>query len=113
MAYSFNWVLLHILSFFFLLKKMNLCLQYSDNYYVSTLISALGHSLIPDPNAVKENGDGMEIDDFDSAEILEEAKREIERYRTLDYLIPTYHDTVTVACLEVNVFIILNSERVS
>ncbi|RUS23026.1 hypothetical protein BC937DRAFT_93382, partial [Endogone sp. FLAS-F59071] len=74
--------------------------MYSDNYYVSTLISALGHSLIPDPNVVKESGDGMEIDDFDSAEILEEARREIERYRTLDYLIPTYHNTVTVACLE-------------
>ncbi|RUP51965.1 LOW QUALITY PROTEIN: hypothetical protein BC936DRAFT_144128 [Jimgerdemannia flammicorona] len=68
---------------------------YSDNYYVSTLISALGHSLISDPRVAKEGADGMEIDDFDSIEILEEAKREIDRYRTLDYLIPTYHNTIT------------------
>lgn len=39
-------------------------------------------------------------DDPQGKEVLEQAVREIDRYRTLDYLIPTYHNTVTVSCLQ-------------
>ncbi|KAK3848138.1 MAG: hypothetical protein J3R72DRAFT_357988, partial [Linnemannia gamsii] len=78
---------------------------FSDNYYVSTLVSALGHSLIPDVTrgrgADDEDDEMFEhTDDQQGKEILEQAVREIDRYRTLDYLIPTYHNTVTVSCLQ-------------
>ncbi|KAI1321818.1 hypothetical protein EDD11_000094 [Mortierella claussenii] len=79
---------------------------FSDNYYVSTLISALGHSLIPDRSQIpqdmfedeEENFEHM--DEIAGAGILDQAVREIDRYRTLDYLIPTFHNTVTVSCLQ-------------
>ncbi|KAG0354057.1 hypothetical protein BGZ54_001872, partial [Gamsiella multidivaricata] len=83
---------------------------FSDNYYVSTLISALGHSLIPDrvhaynahmQDMFEDDEDEYErMDEVAGAEILDQAVREIDRYRTLDYLIPTYHNTVTVSCLQ-------------
>jgi len=87
---------------------------FSDNYYVSTLISALGHALIPDHSlARKQDDDGADEDDFEQmdeaegAEILAQAIREIDRYRTLDYLIPTYHNTVTVSCLQATMRLML------
>ncbi|KAG0100029.1 hypothetical protein BGZ93_004620 [Podila epicladia] len=79
---------------------------FSDNYYVSTLISALGHALVPDPPMSTELDDDDEeeefelMDDVEGADILTQAVREIDRYRTLDYLIPTYHNTITVSCLQ-------------
>ncbi|KAH7057737.1 hypothetical protein BKA57DRAFT_385108, partial [Linnemannia elongata] len=79
---------------------------FSDNYYVSTLVSALGHSLIPDFTRGRSGMDDDEDETFEHAddpqgkEVLEQAVREIDRYRTLDYLIPTYHNTVTVSCLQ-------------
>lgn len=79
---------------------------FSDNYYVSTLISALGHALVPDPPVSAEMDDDDEeeefelMDEVEGADILTQAVREIDRYRTLDYLIPTYHNTITVSCLQ-------------
>lgn len=78
---------------------------FSDNYYVSTLISALGHALVPDPPVSTEMDDDDEeefelMDEVEGADILTQAVREIDRYRTLDYLIPTYHNTITVSCLQ-------------
>ncbi|KAK3839214.1 MAG: hypothetical protein JOS17DRAFT_670950, partial [Linnemannia elongata] len=79
---------------------------FSDNYYVSTLVSALGHSLIPDFTRGRSGMDDDEDETFEHADdpqgkdVLEQAVREIDRYRTLDYLIPTYHNTVTVSCLQ-------------
>ncbi|KAI8597334.1 hypothetical protein EDD21DRAFT_327148, partial [Dissophora ornata] len=85
---------------------------FSDNFYVSTLISALAHSFIPsrskhdlskmhDKSRHEDDDDEFEAMDEDAGyEVLEQAMREIDRYRTLDSLIPTYHNTVTVSCLQ-------------
>src|SRR4051794_339465 len=76
--------------------------QFSDNYYVSAVIAALGHALVPRES--KERiavEDTMDFEEELDQQILDNAKQEIERYRTLDYLIPTYHNTVTVSCLQV------------
>ncbi|KAG0202210.1 hypothetical protein BGX28_005202 [Mortierella sp. GBA30] len=85
---------------------------FSDNFYISSLISALGHSLIPDQSRsmVLESDfedDFQHHEDLAGAEILEQAVREIDRYRTLDYLIPTYHNTITVSCLQASMRLML------
>ncbi|KAF9409000.1 hypothetical protein BGZ94_002120, partial [Podila epigama] len=87
---------------------------FSDNYYVSTLISALGHALIPNPPITTElehdddDEDEFELmDEVEGTEILTQAVREIDRYRTLDYLMPTYHNTVTVSCLQATMRLML------
>lgn len=78
---------------------------FSDNYYVSTLVAALGHSLIPGqleiPNFYEDDEDEFDrFDDGTSTDVLEQAVREIDRYRTLDYLMPTYHNSITISCLQ-------------
>lgn len=62
------------------------------------MISALGDSLIPSPN----HPEAIEQDTPEGKSLVEAAQSEIERFRTLDYVIPTYHNTVTVACLKVS-----------
>ncbi|OAC99282.1 hypothetical protein MUCCIDRAFT_116414, partial [Mucor lusitanicus CBS 277.49] len=69
--------------------------EFSDCYYVATLVSSLGDSLIPAPD--KPNA--IEMDDFEGEQVTAAAKAEIERFRTLDYVIPTYHNIITVTCL--------------
>lgn len=61
------------------------------------MISALGDSLIPSPNAP----DALNVDTTEGKELAAAALSEIERFRTLDYVIPTYHNIVTVSCLKV------------
>lgn len=68
--------------------------EFSDSYYVATLISAVGDSLIP----VGESQGAM---DAETEQLLEAAKAEIDRFRTLDYVVPSYHNVVTIACLQV------------
>lgn len=40
------------------------------------------------------------LEDSASTEILEQGVREIDRFRTLDFLMPTYHNVVTTSCLQ-------------
>lgn len=61
------------------------------------MISALGDSLIPSPNTP----DALANDTLEGKELASAALSEIERFRTLDYVIPTYHNIVTVSCLKV------------
>lgn len=65
--------------------------EFSDCYYVATLVSSLGDALIP----AREDA----VDDFEGDHVNAAAKAEIERFRTLDYVIPTYHNIITVTCL--------------
>ncbi|KAI8335273.1 hypothetical protein EDC96DRAFT_469660 [Choanephora cucurbitarum] len=69
--------------------------EFSDCYYVATLISSLGDALIPS----SDKPDALQHDSFEGQQVTAAAKAEIERFRTLDYVIPTYHNTVTVTCL--------------
>ncbi|KAI9488830.1 hypothetical protein BDB00DRAFT_25073 [Zychaea mexicana] len=82
--------------------------EFSDNYYVSTLISALGDALIPssDPSVVgPREGEPRSPED---EQLLEAAKAEIERFRTLDYVVPSYHNVVTISCLQTITKLMLN-----
>ena len=65
---------------------------------MSTLISALGDALIPSPDS-HEEPQHVNIED---EQLLEAAMAEIERFRTLDYVVPSYHNVVTISCLQVN-----------
>lgn len=69
--------------------------EFSDCYYVATLVSSLGDSLIP----ASDRPNAIEMDDFEGQQVTAAAKAEIERFRTLDYVIPTYHNIITVTCL--------------
>ncbi|KAK4514480.1 erg10, acetyl-CoA C-acetyltransferase [Mucor velutinosus] len=69
--------------------------EFSDCYYVATLVSSLGDSLIP----ASDKPNAIEMDDFEGEQVTAAAKAEIERFRTLDYVIPTYHNIITVTCL--------------
>ncbi|CAO3608282.1 unnamed protein product [Cunninghamella blakesleeana] len=79
--------------------------EFSDCYYIATMISALGDSLIPSPN----HPDAIERDTQEGKSLVEAAQSEIERFRTLDYVIPTYHNTVTVACLKTITKLMINN----
>ncbi|OAD70358.1 hypothetical protein PHYBLDRAFT_115437 [Phycomyces blakesleeanus NRRL 1555(-)] len=76
----------------------NISNEFSDCYYVATLISAVGDSVIPSPDVP----DALQFDDIEGEQLLTAVKAEIERFRTLDYVIPTYHNVVTVACIKVS-----------
>ncbi|KAK9727982.1 hypothetical protein K7432_001434 [Basidiobolus ranarum] len=68
--------------------------HFSDNYYISALINALGNALIPNERSNQSEQEGEK-------ELFADAVQEIERYRTLDYLVPSYHNTVTISVLQV------------
>ncbi|KAI9090462.1 hypothetical protein DFS34DRAFT_637443 [Phlyctochytrium arcticum] len=118
---SFRKILLDLLKF-----NDNTGNTFSDNYYVSDLILALGNAFLPvasrgpkrarvplklnagDVEEFQFGGDSDE-DDFnpmgsgrlESVQLLKESAKEIHRYRNLDRLMPSYHNTVTVTCLKV------------
>ena len=43
------------------------------------------------------------MQDAQDADLLKQALAEVDRYRSMDRLIPTYHNVVTVAVIEVGV----------
>ncbi|KAG1474498.1 hypothetical protein G6F56_000326 [Rhizopus delemar] len=77
--------------------------EFTDCYYVATLISALGDALIPNTD------DSLQMDDFEGEQVNAAAKAEIERFRTLDYVIPSYHNIITVTCLKTMTKLMLKS----
>ncbi|ORZ15810.1 hypothetical protein BCR42DRAFT_415941 [Absidia repens] len=79
--------------------------EFSDCYYIATMISALGDSLIPSSNAPEV----LATDSTEGKELITAALSEIERFRTLDYVIPTYHNIVTVACLKTITKLMMNN----
>jgi ABC-type Fe2+-enterobactin transport system substrate-binding protein len=57
--------------------------QYSDNYYVASILRALGNTTSTEQQA------------------QERIVKQIERYLDLEKMVPCYHNTITVACLQV------------
>ena len=80
--------------------------QYADAFYICNIISALGcatvSSLPPERGEFISNDSGL-VQDPQDVELLRSAQSEVDRYRSMDRLIPTYHNVVTVAVIEVNV----------
>ncbi|KAI9278501.1 hypothetical protein BDA99DRAFT_8605 [Phascolomyces articulosus] len=80
--------------------------EFSDSYYIATIISALGDAFIPTHE--NPDPDAMQIDNEEDEQLLAAAVSEIERFRTLDCVIPTYHNIVTVSCIKALTKLMLN-----
>lgn len=80
-------------------------IQYADALYISTVISALGHAIVsavPPERGEFISSDNGPSQDSQDAELLKLALSEVDRYRSMDRLIPTFHNVVTVAVIEVS-----------
>ncbi|TFY68605.1 hypothetical protein EVJ58_g911 [Rhodofomes roseus] len=76
---------------------------YSDAFYICTVISALACatiSTVPPERGEFTATDSQPVQDAQDAELLKQALAEVDRYRSMDRLIPTYHNVVTVAVIE-------------
>ena len=82
-------------------------MQYSDAYYIASLISALACasvSTFPPERGELTSSEPKTDQTHEDFELLDAAIVEVERYRSMDRLIPSLHNAVTVAALEVSVF---------
>jgi transcription initiation factor TFIID subunit 2 len=82
----------------------SLSLQYSDGFYICTLISAAAAAAVS--TASPERGELLtsEIQSEHNAEdsnLLKQIVAEVDRYRNMDRLIPSTHNSVTIAAMEV------------
>lgn len=77
-------------------------LQFSDTFYLTAIMNALGHSLVA--VAPREMGqfadDQSYLEEIENNEYLAPAIAEVERYMSADRLVPSYHNAITVAGLE-------------
>ncbi|KAI0718881.1 hypothetical protein C8T65DRAFT_569811 [Cerioporus squamosus] len=85
---------------------------YADAFYICNIISALASASVssrpPERGELTSNEAGpmQEQDDID---LLNRALAEVDRYRSMDRLIPTYHNVVTVAVIEFHLLLSLAS----
>jgi transcription initiation factor TFIID subunit 2 len=82
--------------------------QFSDAYYVAHIIGALGCALVSTtpPEKVELQGDHIPQMAEDprvqvNNEIMNAALAEVDRYRDMDRVIPSWRNVITVATLEV------------
>lgn len=78
--------------------------QFSDAYYVCSIISALACATVS--AASPERGELTRTEpkndqSIEDQQLLQATIAEVERYRSMDRLIPSFHNVVTVAALEV------------
>ncbi|CAL1694239.1 unnamed protein product [Somion occarium] len=76
---------------------------YSDALYICTVISALTCatvSAVPPERGEFVNADTTPVIDQTDRDLLKQALTEIDRYRSMDRLIPSFHNVVTIATLE-------------
>jgi transcription initiation factor TFIID subunit 2 len=84
-----------------------LFLQYSDAYYLTAIMQSLSHALVKVLDAPTSSFEGdVEIE---GNENLAPAVKEVERYLSADRLVPSYHNVVTVAGIEVRSFYLVLS----
>lgn len=79
--------------------------QYSDGTYIATIIACLGYALIV---AASSNFSGKARvtpiypnERQESNELVRQSVQEVTRYMKMDRLVPSYHNVVTIAGLEV------------
>lgn len=79
--------------------------QISDSSYLATIMAALSKSLIPtstvESSLFAHQNDDMDPNTEREKQLVEEAVAEVERYLSMDRLVPSYRNAVTIACLEV------------
>jgi len=79
------------------------CSQYTDAFYICTIISALACASVS--TVPPERGElfPMEVKSdqtFEEDNLLKQSLSEVDRYRSMDRLIPSPHNVVTIATLE-------------
>ncbi|PIL31521.1 hypothetical protein GSI_06223 [Ganoderma sinense ZZ0214-1] len=83
---------------------------YADAFYICNVISALGCATVsshaPERGEFISN-DSSPTQDPQDLELLKLALSEVDRYRSMDRLIPTYHNVVTVAVIEFHMLLSL------
>jgi transcription initiation factor TFIID subunit 2 len=93
----------------------NLGNSMSDTFYLTSVIAALGHSFLA--VSLQESGQFTSEDSFleevNNNAFLEPAVAEIERYMSADRLVPSYHNAITVAGIEVSSFKTSLSQRLT
>ncbi|KAI0660528.1 hypothetical protein C8Q70DRAFT_976084 [Cubamyces menziesii] len=85
---------------------------YADALYICTIISALGCatvSTVPPERGEFISSESGPVQDPQDAELLKKALSEVDRYRSMDRLIPTFHNVVTVAVIEFHMLLSLAS----
>lgn len=102
------------MSFPSLLCNCSTLLQFSDAMYICTVISALAcatMSTVPPERGEFISAESQPVQDAQDVDLLKQALAEVDRYRSMDRLIPSYHNVVTVAVIEVSQMrVILNEE---
>lgn len=94
----------------FFLLTISHSFQYADGFYICTIISAAAYATVS--TASPERGELLpaevrtEYNDED-ADLLKQSLAEVDRYRSMDRLIPSTHNNVTIAALEVDRFLLL------
>jgi hypothetical protein len=81
--------------------------QYTDSYYITTVINSLANTFVS--LAVTEGSEffSSRRDDPLSDPKLRLAVDEIERYMSMDRLVPSYHNVITLAGIEVSLGVFL------
>ena len=84
---------------------------HSDALYICSIIAALGSatiSTVPPERGQLTDAENRPAMDVQDVELLKQALSEIDRYRSMDRLIPSLHNVVTVAAIEVGVQLTMN-----
>ncbi|KAI0652328.1 hypothetical protein C8Q79DRAFT_937038 [Trametes meyenii] len=85
---------------------------YADALYICTIISALGSATVskqPPERGEFISSETGPVQDPQDTELLKKAISEVNRYRSMDRLIPTFHNVVTIAVIEFHMLLSLAS----
>lgn len=82
--------------------------EYSDSHYIATVISAIGSAFSAGVNV---GGNLSEEDQVMDGQLFKEASEANERAITVDRLVPSYHNVVTLAGLQAQLKSILVGQR--
>ena len=79
--------------------------QYTDAFYICTIVSALACasvSTVPPERGELFPTEVKNDQTLEEANLLKQSLSEVDRYRSMDRLIPSPHNVVTMATLEVS-----------
>ncbi|RDX51973.1 hypothetical protein OH76DRAFT_1400878 [Lentinus brumalis] len=85
---------------------------YVDAFYICNIISSLGSATVssrPPERGEFTSNDAGPVQEQEDVDLLNRALAEVDRYRSMDRLIPTYHNVVTVAVIEFHLLLSLAS----
>jgi len=79
--------------------------QYSDGFYICTIIAAAacaGVSTTPPERGEILTTEIRTEHNAEDADLVKQTVAEVDRYRSMDRLIPSHHNIVTIASLDVS-----------